>query len=191
MRPDAVRIDLTDEEMIAASTFGRMRQIVNRSTTNTRRSGADDAAVHVVGVMGELAFSRWANLAFDFSIGARSGGADFQDSVGGVDVKTRYGKSTSLDLLVMPKPNPTIDAYVLAIKDGSAIWLVRWELASVVRREKNLSMQTGQENYLVVQSALRSMDTYVRTRNPAADQAIDQQAQVSPVSESGRPLHAQ
>ena len=90
-------IRLEGGEVVIARQIAALRDFVNANTVERRADGgALDGAVHLTGVIGELAFAKWANIWPDLSTYPRRGTPDFV--IRGVtwDVKATHHRNGAL-----------------------------------------------------------------------------------------------
>jgi hypothetical protein len=80
----------------------------------------------LVGIYGELAFARYANVYPDLSVHLRAGSADAQWLGWSVDVKSTRNAAGPLWVDARKRP----DLYVLALVEGTTVTLAGWMPAS-------------------------------------------------------------
>jgi len=121
-----MQIFLGPGDMAVATTIAAIRQGVNREVgiANRKAGPQDPITTDIVGVLGELAFARWANVCPDFTTHLRSGGCDATYLGYAVDVKAT--RSPAGVLYVDARPNKQPDLYVLVHVDYATANLLGW-----------------------------------------------------------------
>lgn len=117
-------IELSPGELTVAQVIASLRQAVNREAgrVNLKAGPQDPMITELVGIYGELAFARWANVFPDLSVHLRAGSFDAHWLGWSVDVKSTR-KATG-PLWIDERKQP--DVYVLAVVDGTTVRLVGW-----------------------------------------------------------------
>lgn len=148
-------VNLSAGEMATAATIAAIRQGVNREArvTNQKAGPQDPITTELVGLYGELAFCRWANVMPDLTTHLRSGSYDAMWLGWTVDVKSTRNRDG--DLYVDMRPGKTPDCYVLAHVDYATVRLVGWIPSSCVTLAA--PMPSPGQPYRVPQSALYSV----------------------------------
>lgn len=146
-------IELSIGERTLAHVIAALRQGVNRTAglKNLKAGPQDPLLTDVVGLKGELAFAKWANVYPDLSIHLRSGSFDATWNGWSVDVKSTRNPNGPLWLDERKRP----DVYVLAVVREEDVTLVGW-LAGQVAHE------TGRKQ--LQQDELHPMDRTPTTR---------------------------
>lgn len=158
MRLGAI-VELTDAEVLIGSKVGKTRSVVGETAhlhdekkgEQTREEG------DVLGMLGELAFCKWANLYPDLSPTARCvGSADCYFRGFPVDVKTTKARDGALLAKPKLKDGNPFTLYVLVYQLSDYNYLIRgWAPHSILFQEKNLGDWYGWgECYRLVPEAL-------------------------------------
>ena len=139
------RLTLSPGEIATATTIAGIRQGVNRERgiTNQKAGPQDPITTELVGMLGELAFARWANVCPDLSTHLRAGTPDAVFRGYTVDVKST--RNPLGPLYVDPRPDKAPDVYVLVHIEYAACTLLGW----VWRSELNEYL-TPEENRIPV-----------------------------------------
>ena len=118
------RIELSPGELAVAQVIASLRQAVNREAgrVNLKAGPQDPMITELVGIYGELAFARYANVFPDLSVHLRAGSFDATWLGWSVDVKS--SRSASGPLWVDSRKRP--DVYVLALVEGTTVTLAGW-----------------------------------------------------------------
>lgn len=121
MRP---AVELSVGEWSVAHHIAVLRQAINREAgrVNLKAGPQDPMTTEVVGLCGELAFCRWANVYPDLSVHLRAGSFDARWRGWAVDVKSTRNPEGPLYLDARKCP----DVYVLAHVDATRVTLVGW-----------------------------------------------------------------
>ena len=122
------RIELSPGELAVGTVIASLRQAVNREAgrVNLKAGPQDPMITELVGIYGELAFARWANVFPDLSVHLRAGGCDATWLGWAVDVKS--SRRAGAPLWVDSRKRP--DVYVLALVEGTTVTLAGWMPAS-------------------------------------------------------------
>ena len=113
-------IVLNKAEVMIAAAIGEMRHSTAVQAGYYRQIGAtpqDDIIAERNGIIGEIAFGKWADKFVDFSFDARRGGFDFRYEGKGIDVKTSRveGRGLRIDAWKIGRhAYQDVDAFVLA-----------------------------------------------------------------------------
>jgi hypothetical protein len=118
------RIELSPGELAVAQVIASLRQAVNREAgrVNLKAGPQDPMITELVGIYGEVAFARWANVFPDLSVHLRAGSFDATWLGWSVDVKS--SRNASGPLWVDSRKRP--DVYVLALVEGTTVTLAGW-----------------------------------------------------------------
>lgn len=133
------RIDLSDGELHVCRYIGFLRRSANLNKTKDQQVGKQDPwDIDMDGVIGEFCVAKLINACPDFSVHARSGGADLTLCNGAtIDVKTTRLKQGNL-LATISKNNEPSDIYILAIVDDSGCDIEGWVSKDKLFREENV-----------------------------------------------------
>ena len=117
---------LSEAEVFLAGSLIARRQSINRQAgiVNQKAGKQDPITTEQVGVYGELAFAKWANVYPDLSTHLRKGSADATFRGWTVDVKA--SRNPHGDLWVDYRPDKRSDIYVLVYVNGASCELVGW-----------------------------------------------------------------
>ena len=120
------RIILSSGEVAIANTLAAIRQGVNREAgIKNQKAGQQDAiTTEVVGVLGEFAFAKWANVFPDLTTHLRRGSFDATFRGWNVDVKST--RNPNGDLWVDARRDKLPDLYVLVHVEYAACTLLGW-----------------------------------------------------------------
>lgn len=94
-------VPICQAEIMIASALGAMRQKIAIESGYYRQMGAtpeEDVITERNGIIGEIAFGKWANVFVDFSYEARKGGCDFRIGGRRIDVKTSRREARGLTI---------------------------------------------------------------------------------------------
>jgi hypothetical protein len=121
-----ILVTLSPGELAIASTIASLRQAVNRTagTTNLKAGSQDVMTTELVGMLGELALCKQANVWPDLSIHLRKGSYDAKVGRYTVDVKSSRGYRWKVDL----RPDKTPMCYVFTHVDYATVELVGWQM---------------------------------------------------------------
>jgi hypothetical protein len=117
---------LSEAEVFLAGSLIALRQSINRQAgvVNQKAGKQDPITTEQVGVYGELAFAKWANVYPDLTTHLRKGSADATFRGWTVDVKST--RNPHGDLWVDYRPDKRADLYVLVHVDGASCALLGW-----------------------------------------------------------------
>jgi hypothetical protein len=117
-------IELSVGEWSVAQHIAVLRQAINREAgrINLKAGPQDVMTTEVVGICGELAFCRWANVYPDLSVHLRSGSFDATWRGWSVDVKSTRNPDGVLYLDARKVPH----MYALAHVDALQVTLLGW-----------------------------------------------------------------
>jgi len=117
---------LSEAEVFLAGSLIALRQSINRQAgiVNQKAGKQDPITTEQVGVYGELAFAKWANVYPDLTTHLRKGSADALFRGWTVDVKAT--RNPHGDLWVDYRPDKQSDIYVLVYVNGAACELLGW-----------------------------------------------------------------
>jgi len=120
------RIILSSGEVALAASLAAIRQGVNREAgIRNQKAGQQDAiTTELVGVLGELAFCKWANIYPDLTTHLRRGSFDAVYRGWNVDVKST--RNPHGDLWVDARKDKMPDLYVLVHVEYAACTLLGW-----------------------------------------------------------------
>jgi hypothetical protein len=129
-------IELGAGETAVAAVIASLRQAVNREAgVQNRKAGAQDVmTTELVGLYGELAFARWANLYPDLRVHLRAGSADAMWRGCRVDVKGTRTVNGHLWVDERSVQKGNADVYVLAHVNYATVTLVGWCYAHDIPR---------------------------------------------------------
>lgn len=147
------RVHLSEAEVLLAGFLATMRQSINRQAgiTNQKAGPQDPITTEQVGLYGELAFAKWANVYPDLTTHIRTGSADAVYKGWTVDVKST--RNLHGDLYVDARREKLADLYVLVHVNYASCELLGWLWSSEVQ---NLTTSTGSP-YIVEQRHLTAM----------------------------------
>jgi hypothetical protein len=119
-------IVLSEAEVFLAGSLIALRQSINRQAgiVNQKAGKQDPITTEQVGVYGELAFAKWANVYPDLTTHLRKGSADALFRGWSVDVKA--SRNPHGDLYVDARADKLADIYVLVYVNGAACELLGW-----------------------------------------------------------------
>ena len=108
-----ISVHLSEAEVFLAGTLITLRQSINRQAgiVNQKAGKQDPITTEQVGVYGELAFAKWANIYPDLTTHLRKGSADAVYKGWTVDVKST--RNLHGDLYIDARPDKLPDIYVL------------------------------------------------------------------------------
>lgn len=135
------RLTLNPGEIAVATTIAGIRQGVNRERgiVNQKAGSQDPITTDIVGMLGELAFAKWANVCPDLSTHLRSGSHDAVFRGYTVDVKST--RNPIGPLYVDMRPDKAPDIYVLVHVEYATCTLLGWvwrsELTEYLTPEEN------------------------------------------------------
>lgn len=147
------RVQLSEAEVLLAGFLATMRQSINRQAgiVNQKAGPQDPITTEQVGLYGELAFAKWANVYPDLTTHIRTGSADAVYKGWTVDVKST--RNPHGDLYVDARREKLADLYVLVHVNYASCELVGWLWSSEVP-----SLTTSTESpYIVEQRDLNDM----------------------------------
>jgi len=129
-------VELGAGETAVAAVIASLRQAVNREAgVQNRKAGAQDVmTTELVGLYGELAFARWANLYPDLRVHLRAGSADAMWRGCRVDVKGTRTVNGHLWVDERSVQKGNADVYVLAHVNYATVTLVGWCYAHDIPR---------------------------------------------------------
>lgn len=121
----AVVITLGPGELANASNTATLRQAVNRTagTVNLKAGSQDVMTTELVGILGEFAFCKHANVWPDLSVHLRNGSHDAMVGQYAIDVKSSRGYRWRVDT----RTNKSPMFYVFAHVDYATVELVGWQ----------------------------------------------------------------
>jgi len=148
-------VTLTDIEMLMCRAIGNVKTMSNRSlyVKDNARGAMKQWEVDEYGVFGEYAFCKLNNIFFNPCAGPKSGSCDFVYKGQRFDLKTTPLPNGRL--LLMPKENPDVDFYALAIITGNVVTFPGYCKKSELRDEANVTDLGYGKAYALPQSALR------------------------------------
>lgn len=146
----SVEVLLGPGEVAAATTIAAIRQAVNRESgiTNLKAGPQDPMTTDIVGILGEVAFAKWANVYPDMTTHLRHGSFDATFRGWSVDVKST--RKPSGELWVDARPDKRASVYVLVHIEYASAHIVGWMAGNKV---EHYSQQKAAP-YRVEQSAL-------------------------------------
>lgn len=117
---------LSEAEVFLAGSLITLRQSINRQAgiVNQKAGKQDPITTEQVGVYGELAFAKWANVYPDLTTHLRKGSADATFRGWTVDVKAI--RNPAGDLWVDARPDKLADLYVLVNVNYATCDLLGW-----------------------------------------------------------------
>lgn len=117
---------LSEAEVFLAGSLIALRQSINRQAgiINQKAGKQDPITTEQVGVYGELAFAKWANVYPDLTTHLRKGSADARFRGWTVDVKAT--RNANGPLYVDARPDKLADLYVLVHVDVATCTLLGW-----------------------------------------------------------------
>ena len=117
---------LSEAEVFLAGSLIALRQSINRQAgiVNQKAGKQDPITTEQVGVYGELAFAKWANVYPDLTTHLRKGSADARFRGWTVDVKAT--RNALLPLYVDARPDKLADIYVQVHVDVASCTLLGW-----------------------------------------------------------------
>lgn len=117
---------LSEAEVFLAGSLIALRQSINRQAgiVNQKAGKQDPITTEQVGVYGELAFAKWANVYPDLSTHLRKGSADATFRGWTVDVKA--SRNANGPLYVDARPDKLADIYVQVHVDVATCTLLGW-----------------------------------------------------------------
>lgn len=120
-----VQVQLAPGELAVASTIASLRQAVNRTAgiTNLKAGSQDVMTTELVGILGEFAFCKQANVWPDLSIHLRKGSYDAMVGQYSIDVKSSRGYRWKVDL----RPDKRPMFYVFTHIEYATVELVGWQ----------------------------------------------------------------
>lgn len=121
-----VKIQLSEAEILLAGFLTAMRQSINRQAgiVNQKAGPQDPITTEQVGLYGELAFAKWANLYPDLTTHLRTGSADAVYKGWTVDVKST--RNLHGDLYADVRRGKLADLYVLVYTNYATCELLGW-----------------------------------------------------------------
>ena len=151
-----VHVELGPGELATAATIAALRQGVNREAgkKNLKAGPQDVMTTELVGLYGELAFCKWANVMPDLTTHLRAGSHDAIWRGFSVDVKST--RNAQGDLYVDMRTDKRPDIYVLAHVDYATVRLLGWipsDCVTIAARMRTSNL----EPYRVPQSELYSV----------------------------------
>jgi hypothetical protein len=131
---ESVIITLAPGELAVANVIASLRQAVNRtaSITNLKAGPQDPMTTELVGIYGEFAFARYANVWPDLSIHLRNGSYDAKVGSYDIDVKSSRGYRWKVD----PRPGKCPMFYVFAHVDYATVELMGWQDAATLQEHE-------------------------------------------------------
>lgn len=117
---------LSEAEVFLAGSLIALRQSINRQAgiVNQKAGKQDPITTEQVGVYGELAFAKWANVYPDLTTHLRKGSADALFRGWTVDVKA--SRNANGPLYVDARPDKLADLYVQVHVDVATCTLLGW-----------------------------------------------------------------
>jgi hypothetical protein len=150
-----MKITLTEGEYAKCVRDGTDRWLINRIKSNPKSSIVKPGIIdnEVIGLMAEMAFSKWKNIPMPADILNFEGSCDFVIGNFRIDIKATNNKGGHLIAPTSTKLEKAT-VYLLAIVDGLTVDFVGWALASELLHKDNI-VQLQTPAYRIMRSDLR------------------------------------
>lgn len=150
-------MELDAGEMAVAQVLAAMRNGINRASgvANKRIGPQSDYQTDLDGLVAEIAFAKWRNVAPDLSVRPRAGSADAVVDKARVDVKSTRRKDGRLLAARGKATHNDVDIYVLAIVEDNVVNFPGWAKASDLLKDENLIDLGHGKGYAMTQEQLR------------------------------------
>jgi len=156
-------ITLDDGEMQVCRMVAQMRHSAARlaNVTDAKVGNQSGYETDLIGMVAEVAFSKWRNTYPDLSIKPRSGGVDAIVNGRKVEVKATTRKNGRLLATLDKADKDGAEYYALAIVDGNVVTFPGYATARELLRKENIRDLGHGSGYAMEQSELHEFSDHL------------------------------